>query len=102
MLVTHHIHFLHRCDKVVVLEGGEIKHYGKYSDLIEQGVDFVGAVDFEENTENTANTEQENEKSEAVKDDVAKKAKVEHTEESRNKKAEMQKKGGELNYYRRT
>ena len=45
LLVTHHVHFLPRCDAVIVLEGGRIKHYGKYSDLIDQGVDFAGSVD---------------------------------------------------------
>jgi len=94
ILVTHHVHFLHRCDKVVVLEGGEIKHYGKYSDLIEQGVDFAGAVDFDE--EDAAENSKEDEKAEAAEDDVAKKANTEHTEESKKKKAEMQKKGENL------
>jgi ABC-type multidrug transport system fused ATPase/permease subunit len=47
ILVTHHVHFLPRCDKVIVLEGGQIKYYGKYSELIEAGVDFAGAVEFE-------------------------------------------------------
>ena len=45
ILVTHHVHLLDRCDKVVVLEDGRIKHFGKYSDLVAQGVSFAGAVD---------------------------------------------------------
>jgi len=45
LLVTHHVHFLPRCDAVIVLEGGRIKHHGKYDDLIDQGVDFAGSVD---------------------------------------------------------
>ncbi len=45
LLVTHHVHFLPRCDKVIVMEGGRIKHYGKYSDLIDEGVDFADSVD---------------------------------------------------------
>jgi ATP-binding cassette subfamily C (CFTR/MRP) protein 1 len=44
LLVTHHVHFLPRCDKVIVLEDGKIKHCGKYFDLIEEGVDFAGSV----------------------------------------------------------
>ncbi len=48
ILFTHHVHFLPRYNKAVVLEGGEIKHYGKYyADLTEQGVDFAGAVEFD-------------------------------------------------------
>jgi len=45
VLVTHHVHLLDRCDSVIVLEGGRIKHYGKYSDLVASGVDFAGAID---------------------------------------------------------
>jgi ABC-type multidrug transport system fused ATPase/permease subunit len=44
ILVTHHVHVLSRCDKVIVMEHGRIAHQGKYSDLIEQGVVFAGAV----------------------------------------------------------
>jgi ATP-binding cassette subfamily C (CFTR/MRP) protein 1 len=45
ILVTHHVHLLSRCDKVLVLDRGRIAHYGKYSDLVAQGVEFAGAVD---------------------------------------------------------
>jgi ATP-binding cassette subfamily C (CFTR/MRP) protein 1 len=45
VLVTHHVRFLPRCDVVVVLEDGRIKHYGSYADLVAQGIDFAGAVD---------------------------------------------------------
>ncbi|KAI2506990.1 ABC transporter [Fragilaria crotonensis] len=45
VLVTHHVHFLSRCDKVIVMEKGRIAHEGTYDDLVAQGVDFQGAVD---------------------------------------------------------
>lgn len=45
VLVTHHVHLLARCDKVIVLKGGRISHQGKYKDLVEAGVNFAGAVD---------------------------------------------------------
>jgi ABC-type multidrug transport system fused ATPase/permease subunit len=45
ILVTHHVQVLSRCDKVIVMDHGRIKHQGKYEDLIAQGVDFAGAVD---------------------------------------------------------
>lgn len=45
VLVTHHVHFLPRCDKVIMLEKGEVKHTGSYQELIARGVDFAGAVD---------------------------------------------------------
>lgn len=45
VLVTHHVHFLSRCDKVIVMEKGRIAHEGTYDDLVAKGVDFQGAVD---------------------------------------------------------
>lgn len=45
VLVTHHVHLLSRCDSVIVLEKGMVKHHGKYSDLVAAGVDFAGAID---------------------------------------------------------
>mmetsp|Transcript_3880 Transcript_3880/g.5967 ORF Transcript_3880/g.5967 Transcript_3880/m.5967 type:complete len:1464 (+) Transcript_3880:108-4499(+) len=45
VLVTHHVHFLPRCDKVIMLEKGEVKHTGSYLELVARGVDFAGAVD---------------------------------------------------------
>lgn len=45
ILVTHHVHILSRCDMVIVMENGTIKHQGAYKDLIAEGVDFAGAVD---------------------------------------------------------
>lgn len=57
LLVTHHVHFLPYCDAVVVLENGRIKHYGKYQDLVDQGVDFVGAVDVTKGDADVANND---------------------------------------------
>jgi len=48
ILVTHHVHFLHRCDGVVVMEEGKVSHFGKYEDLKAEGVDFAGAIMFED------------------------------------------------------
>jgi ATP-binding cassette, subfamily C (CFTR/MRP), member 1 len=45
VLVTHHVHVLARCDKVIVMDHGTIKHQGSYQELLDQGVDFAGAVD---------------------------------------------------------
>ena len=45
ILVTHHVHHLPRCDKVIVLDHGRIKHQGTYDELIAAGADFAGAVD---------------------------------------------------------
>jgi len=73
VLVTHHVHILARCDSVIVMENGTIKHQGAYEDLIAQGVDFAGAVDVSkiQKSEN----EEEKEKEDAnAKTDGPKKA----------------------------
>lgn len=67
ILVTHHVHFLPRCDYVLVLKEGEVHHMGKYEELIEQGVDFHGAVDFKE--EDADESEKETEKDNKKKND---------------------------------
>lgn len=48
ILVTHHIHVLPRCDKVIVIDNGSVVHFGAHSELVKDGFDFVGAVDFDE------------------------------------------------------
>eukprot|EP00978_Attheya_sp_CCMP212_P023150 scaffold70236_cov57-Attheya_sp.AAC.1 len=50
ILVTHHVHFLPRCDKVIVLKRGSIAHVGTYQECIDAGVDFAGAVDVSKGT----------------------------------------------------
>jgi ABC-type multidrug transport system fused ATPase/permease subunit len=50
ILVTHQVHLLSRCDSIIVLENGRIKHHGKYEDLLRQGVSFAGAIDVKRNT----------------------------------------------------
>jgi ATP-binding cassette subfamily C (CFTR/MRP) protein 1 len=45
MIVTHHVHLLARCDKVIVMEKGTIQHHGSYEELVAKGVDFAGAID---------------------------------------------------------
>lgn len=88
ILVTHHVHFLPRCDAVIVLDGGEIKHYGKYADLVAAGVDFAGAVDFEESAEEAV--EEVDEEKEEKKENGAPIEKKEQVD------AEMKKKGENL------
>jgi len=51
VLVTHHVQFLPNCDSIIVLEDGEIKHYGKYEELIADGVDFQAAVSVQKDEE---------------------------------------------------
>ena len=51
ILVTRHIYFLPRCDKVIVIYNGSGVHFWAYSELVKDGFDFVGAVDFDEEKE---------------------------------------------------
>eukprot|EP00970_Alexandrium_tamarense_P001569 scaffold167_cov191-Alexandrium_tamarense.AAC.9 len=48
VLVTHHVHFLPRCDSILVLDKGMIIHSGSYHELVARGVDFAGAIEVEQ------------------------------------------------------
>ena len=99
VLVTHHVHFLPRCDKVIVLEDGQIKHYGKYSELVEAGIDFAGAVDFDghETEEKDADTKENGEKTEGKAEvGTEEAAKKSVGKESNADEKKMQKKGENL------
>jgi len=77
------------CQDVIRL----FKHYGKYTDLIEQGVDFAGAVDFDEKHEDGEGDET----SAAGEEIVAEKGDAEDADGAIAKKnAEMKKKGENL------
>ena len=67
VLVTHHVHFLPRCDSVIVLEKGTVKHQGAYHDLVARGVDFAGAVDVAKKEEKESDAD--GEEGEKKKDD---------------------------------
>lgn len=89
ILVTHASHVLSRCDYVIVMDKGTIKHQGAYADLIAQGVDFAGAVDASKHEK--AATGEADEPKEAI---VAEAKKAE--EVSDEKKALMKKSGKKL------
>eukprot|EP00595_Chromulina_sp_UTEXLB2642_P001483 CAMPEP_0196765106 /NCGR_PEP_ID=MMETSP1095-20130614/7596_1 /TAXON_ID=96789 ORGANISM="Chromulina nebulosa, Strain UTEXLB2642" /NCGR_SAMPLE_ID=MMETSP1095 /ASSEMBLY_ACC=CAM_ASM_000446 /LENGTH=565 /DNA_ID=CAMNT_0042122507 /DNA_START=720 /DNA_END=2418 /DNA_ORIENTATION=+ len=44
ILVTHHVHLLHHCDLIVVLEDGSIKACGTYDELSKSGLDISKLV----------------------------------------------------------
>jgi len=67
ILVTHHVHILSRCDSVIVMDQGTVKHQGLYQDLIDQGVDFAGAVDVSKIKANDENSDDNNEESDVEK-----------------------------------
>ena len=89
VLVTHHVHLLARCDKVIVLERGTIKHQGTYKELIDAGVDFAGAVDAEKQQESGVPGGAAEEESDENKDGK-------QSEDSDEKKAAMAKSGKKL------
>jgi len=91
ILVTHHVHVLSQCDKVIIMDGGEIKHMGKYSDLIEQGVDFAGAVDVSK----LENKEVEENNTEIVEKEKGKE-KLIPSKDTKDDAAGMKKKGKQL------
>jgi ATP-binding cassette subfamily C (CFTR/MRP) protein 1 len=78
ILVTHHVHVLAQCDKVIVFEHGRIKHQGKFQELVDSGVDFAGAVDVSKiQTSESPVPEEDDEKDKKLelieKEEVAKK-----------------------------
>jgi ATP-binding cassette, subfamily C (CFTR/MRP), member 4 len=44
VLVTHHVHLLHLCDLIVVLDNGSVKASGTYKQLRTSGVDISAFV----------------------------------------------------------
>merc|ERR1712238_578341 len=89
ILVTHHIHFLPRCDKVIVIDNGSVTHFGTYSELVKDGLDFVGAVDFDEEKK-----EKEEEQANTQSKEVEKVAVT--PKENEKEKAALKVKGQEL------
>lgn len=71
VLVTHHVHFLPRCDAVIVLVNGMVQHHGSYQELVARGVDFVGAVDAGNNDEGMDGTLKKADEIQSTPDDSA-------------------------------
>ena len=95
ILVTHHVHFLTRCDKVIVMKRGHIAHEGTYEDLVAAGVDFAGAIDVSK-VQGGAITSSEV-KTEKKENEVTKtEPKKEETLAEKKKKAELNEKGKKL------
>mmetsp|Transcript_13284 Transcript_13284/g.27849 ORF Transcript_13284/g.27849 Transcript_13284/m.27849 type:complete len:1151 (+) Transcript_13284:3-3455(+) len=73
ILVTHHVHILARCDAVIVMDSGTIRHQGSYQELIDQGVDFAGAVDVSKIQKSDSDDKETNDKAVAKSDEKEKK-----------------------------
>lgn len=67
ILITHHVHVLDLCDKVVVLKDGKVEHCGQYHDLVAKGIDFAGALEFQKDGEEGEQGEGEEAAVEATK-----------------------------------
>merc|ERR1712159_163780 len=88
ILVTHHVHVLNRCDKVIVFEHGRIKAQGKYQELIDSGIDFAGAVDVSEKKGNSEGVDSlAAAEKEGGKEDEAKKEENDEASKAKMKKA---------------
>jgi ATP-binding cassette subfamily C (CFTR/MRP) protein 1 len=95
ILVTHHVHFLPRCDKVIVMKHGRIEHQGTYESLVAKGIDFSGAVDVSK-----AKVAEEAPEMSKVADDVVvvdkSEAPIEDTQAEKKEKADLKTKGETL------
>ena len=49
LLVTHQVQYLPLCDRIIVLESGEVKHFGTYDELVAAGADLQVLLVHEEN-----------------------------------------------------
>ncbi len=70
ILVTHHVQFLPRCDKVIVMENGTVKHCDTYDNLVKAGVDFAGAVKFEKNDSATKEDDKKKKRADSIGSDA--------------------------------
>jgi ATP-binding cassette, subfamily C (CFTR/MRP), member 1 len=96
ILVTHASHVLARCDYVIVMDKGTIKHQGSHSDLIAQGVDFAGAVDVSKHRKKDDNEDDDSSVAEGDGNNVSASHEKKGEILSEDKKEAMQKSGKKL------
>lgn len=77
ILATHQLHVLHRCDRIIWLDGGCIKAQGSYQDLVSQNKEFVELMTLTSANEETAKNDDSDEESLHVPDENEKLVKVE-------------------------
>jgi ATP-binding cassette, subfamily C (CFTR/MRP), member 1 len=70
VLVTHHVHLLHLCDLIVVLDNGSVKASGTYKELRNSGVD-ISAFVTHASEEETADMDKVSDKEMADMDNVS-------------------------------
>lgn len=77
ILATHQLHVLHRCDRIIWLDGGAIKAQGSYQDLVSQNKEFVELMTLTSAKEETVENDDSDEESLHVPDENEKLVKVE-------------------------
>lgn len=77
ILATHQLHVLHRCDRIIWLDGGSIKAQGSYQDLVSQNKEFVELMTLTSSSEETVKNDDSDEESLHVPDENEKLVKVE-------------------------
>ena len=66
LLVTHHVQFLPQCYKVIVMKEGKVAHFDTYENLVNDGVDFAGAVKFKKGEEDGDEAEESRPRSSSI------------------------------------
>jgi len=56
ILVTHHVHLLQHCDKVLIIDCGEIKAFGTYESITNSGIDLTKFIPDSGNAKGAATT----------------------------------------------
>lgn len=96
ILATHQLHVLHRCDRVVWMDGGCVRAQGTYDDLLAQNEDFAQLMlthtstneeHAENDEEDEALTKESDAKEKLAKVDTTKSAVALMQEEERHTKA---------------
>lgn len=77
ILATHQLHVLHRCDRIVWMDGGYVKAQGAYDDLMANNEQFAQLMTLTSSNEEVAENDQSDEDSINTPDETEKLVKVE-------------------------
>ncbi|KAJ0120991.1 hypothetical protein J7T55_015731 [Diaporthe amygdali] len=77
ILATHQLHVLHRCDRIIWLDGGVIKAQGSYQELVAQNGEFADLMTLTSSNEEEVKNDKSEEESLHVADENEKLIKVE-------------------------
>lgn len=69
ILATHSLHVLHRCDRILWLDGGRIKAEGTYQQLMDGDEEFVQLMTLSNNDNNSKAEDEDDESIEEVNED---------------------------------